>query len=153
MKQKECKEYTKKNKCRVNNHNNWLGYIPNRIEGQRPETKCLAMNILFGRYTIQNGKNAIAHALYKPEPSTFEMKKGDDVICISMNYYNELDKRAKIVLKCFLSKDDTKRYEATKYFENKKIGVAEGGDDWRRFFIQVSFLDFVKGEKVRLEDL
>lgn len=128
-------------------------YTPRKLEDQRPEARYLAMNILFGRYTIQSGENTVVIALYNPRFSTFKIKKEGDIICISMNYYNESDERAKIVLKCFLSKDDTKKYEATKYFENKKIGIADGGDDWHRFFIQVFLLGFVEGERVRFEGI
>ncbi|MEA1936527.1 MAG: hypothetical protein U9N04_00215, partial [Patescibacteria group bacterium] len=126
-------------------------YIPMKIKNSSPENELMARNILFGRYTTRNNKPVTAHALYNPESSSLEIE--DKVVCVSMNYYNELDKRAKIVLKCFLSSDGTKKYEATKYFENKKIGIAKGGDDWNRFFTQVSFLNFVEGEKVRFKEI
>ena len=154
MDQKEYKGYIKKNKCGINNLKNWPCYIPRKIEGQCREVRRLAVNILLGRYTVRNGKNVIAHALYELKSSTLKASKKDDITCISINYYNELDRRAKIVLKCFFSEDGMQqRYEATKYFENKMVGVAEGGDDWNRFFMQVSLLGFVEGEKVRFEGI
>ena len=144
-------KYIKKNI--KENHSDLISYIPQRIENPCVEARCLARNILFGRLAVQDGKNAIAHALYNPEPSTFKiMREGSD-ICISINYCNESDGRAKVVLKCFLANDGTKKYEAIKYFEEKEMGTAEGGDDWNKFFMQVSFLNFAIGEKVRFQNL
>jgi len=150
MDQNEYKEYIEENKYKIKNPASWIGYCPNRIEDDDSRMRCFSQNILFGRYIVRNGETVLAIALYEPDRASFSDKVENDhcSIVMSMNYYNTHDRRAKIVMVANLSKDGVIKYEAIKYFEDQWIGTAEGLDNWDRFFIQVSFLEFVNGEKV-----
>lgn len=150
MDQKEYKKYIEENKHKIKNPASWVGYVPNRIEDGDLKMRLFSQNILFGRYIVRNGENVLATALYNPDRASLKVEVASDKsnVFMSMDYYNDHDRRAKVVMAVNLSKDGARKYEATKYFEDKWIGTAEGLDDWERFFIQVSFLEFVKDEKV-----
>lgn len=79
----------RKNKLKTKNPIHLISYIPMKIESNSPANELMARNILFGRYAIRNGKNVTAHALYNPEYSSLEIEKGDNVVCVSMSYYND----------------------------------------------------------------
>lgn len=148
MNQKERRQYVGANRHKIKHPQQWVGYVPKRIDSPNPILRCLSLNILFGRYTVRNGKPAFACALYEPDYASVKTAVQNDTGCISMDYYNRHDHRAKITLKYYVTENRPGRYEAVKYFEDKLIGIAEGGNDWDRFFIQVSFLEFVVGEIV-----
>jgi len=154
MDKEEYKKYIEDNKHKIKNPERWVGYVPHRIENSdNPTMQYFSQNILFGRRTARDGKLVLATALYEPEYSSFNLVVDDKHNYASMDYFNQYDRRAKIVMKCYFVGNSARRYEAIKYFEDKWSGLAEGENNWDKFFIQVSFLNFVNGEKVVYDDL
>lgn len=137
----------------INVNEDWIAYIPNRMESQDPKMRFLSRNILFGKYIVRGGKPVLASALYEPDCESLDTDVKDAIVCIFMNYYNQLDNRGKVILKCYLSKNGSRRYEAIKYFNEAQLGLADGGDNWERFFTQVALLGLVADEKVEYTDL
>jgi len=125
------------------------GYIPKTLEVKdRPELSIFPLNVLMARYTIRDGKTVLGNVLYEPDLSSFDYDSKLKVV--KMDYYNKYNHDYWLTMAFDLER---KTRQCTKYFSGKEVGVAEGGEDWERFFIQVSFLGFEQNETCVFEEV
>lgn len=126
----------------------FVGFIPKplRLEN-KPELSVFPFNVLIGRHTIRDGKQALGTALYEPDLSSLEIDKSRNLIMVYRNRYD-----FRYSLKIYLDKS-LKNRTCDKYRERELIATASGPVDWEkqdeswnRFFQQVALIGLDNGE-------
>ena len=121
-------------------------FIPkNLIVEGREELNDFPFNVLFEGKRNINGLSVGVIVLYLPNLSSFS-QKGDTKV---LEYKNSEDPRFKLV---FSYNTKSKKHTCEKYKDNDLVGIADGGDDWDRFFIQVALLRIHEEENCIIRD-
>lgn len=124
-------------------HPAFLGFIPHRLEiPRRPELSAFPLNVLFTSRKIENGAEISGSALYEPDFDTY--RKDGDVS--SMRYRNLYGTTSHLVI---AYDEKNKRYRGEKFVNGKLVVLAEGGDDWQRFFTQLTLPGLANGERCK----
>lgn len=126
----------------------FVGFVPKPLKLEnKPELSVFPFNVLIGRYTVREGKQALGSALYEPDLSSLKIDASGNLI---MNYKNRYD--ARYYLKIYLDKA-LKRRTCEKYREEELIALADGKVDWEKqdeswnhFFRQVALIGLDNGE-------
>lgn len=126
----------------------FVGFIPKplRLEN-KPELSVFPFNVLIGRHTVRDGKQALGYALYEPDLSSLDMDEGRNLILVYKNRYDP-----HYTLKIYLDRS-LKNRTCEKYREQELIATASGPVDWEkqdeswhRFFQQVALIGLDNGE-------
>ena len=121
----------------------FLGFIPHRLEVPgRPELSAFPLNVLFVKSKIEKGVQISGSALYEPDLDTY--RKDGDVS--SMRYHNIYGTTSHLVI---ARDEENKTYHGEKFVNGKLVVSAEGGDDWQRFFTQLTMLGLTNGERCK----
>lgn len=126
----------------------FVGFIPKplRLEN-KPELLVFPFNVLIGRYTVRNDKQALGSVLYEPDLSSLKMDESHNLILVYKNCYDP-----RYTLKIYLDRSLKKR-TCEKYREQELIAMASGlvnwekqDESWNKFFQQVALIGLDNGE-------
>lgn len=126
----------------------FVGFLPKplRLEN-KPELSVFPFNVLIGRHTVRNGKQALGTALYEPDLSSLEIDENKNLILVYKNRYDH-----RYILKIYLDKSLKKR-TCEKYREKDLVATASGildwekqDESWKQFFMQVALIGLDNGE-------
>ena len=121
----------------------FLGFVPHHLEVPgRPELSAFPLNVLFVKSKIENGVQISGSALYEPDLDTY--RKDGDVS--SMKYHNIYGSTSHLVI---ARNEKNKTYHGEKFVNGKLVVSADGGDDWQRFFMQLTMLGLTNGERCK----
>ena len=120
------------------------GFVPHRLEiPRRPELSAYPLNVLFMSRTIKNGVQISGSALYEPDFDTY--RKDGDVS--SMRYHNIYGTTSHLVI---AYDEKNRRYHGEKSVNGTLVVSADGGDDWQRFFAQLTMPGLANGERCKV---
>jgi hypothetical protein len=102
---------------------------------------------MFMSNTIKDGKKISGTALYEPEFHTF----AKDGLMSFMRYHNVYGVDSYLYL--FYNEDEEKnvKYHGEKYVKGKKVGAADGGANWKMFFVHLTALGLADGEPCKFD--
>lgn len=124
----------------------FFGFIPHRLEiAWNPELNNFPFNVLFMSHTVKDGKRISGSAVYEPEFHTY---KKDSHLSF-MRYRNAHGGE------CYLTiayDEENRKYRGEKFVNGKLVGSADGGDNWEQFFIHLTLLGVVNGERCKFEE-
>ncbi|MDO8558058.1 MAG: hypothetical protein Q7S09_02605 [bacterium] len=122
-----------------------FGFIPHNLEiAGRPELSVFPFNVMFAQYGTKEGKNVMGSAVYEPDWATFKREGTES----SMTYRNSYGGDGYLVIT-----HDGKSYHGEKYVGGKSAGSADGGLDWKMFFVHFTALGLANGERCKFEDM
>lgn len=116
-------------------------FIPHPLEiSWKPELNNFPFNVLFVSHVIKDGRKITGTALYEPDFFTFN-KEGPFSF---MRYHNAYGGNCYLMI----GYDENKNlHHGKKYVNGEQAGFAESEGDWNRFFVLLTMLGLVKGEK------
>ena len=121
----------------------FVGFIPHRLEVPgRPELSAFPLNVLFVKRKIEKGAEISGSALYEPDLDTY--RKDGDVS--SMRYHNVYGTTSHLEI---AYDEKNKTYHGEKFVNGKLVVSADGGDDWQRFFTQLTMPGLANGERCK----
>lgn len=127
--------------------NNFMAFIPPKLSiKDRPELAFFPENVLIARFTVRNGIRGLGSVKYEPAIPTFYDNCENHIA--TMNYHSNCNPRYRLEIS-YNYKKHTR--ECIKYYDTQYLGTADGGEDWRKFFIQVGLLGLTIGEKCVFE--
>ena len=122
-----------------------FSFIPHRLEiTGRPEWNNFPFNVLFMNYAIKDGQHITGTALYEPDFYTY---RKDGHLSL-MRYHNVYGGECYLII---AYDEKNKRYHGKKYVNGKSVGSADGGNDWKNFFIHLTMMGLVADEQCRME--
>ena len=117
------------------------GFVPSRLAiPDRPELNVFPFNVLFARYTVQNGKTIMGSATYEPLLTSYKK----DGSLSSLEYYNIYNSGCWLCIEYDALKPS---YCGKKHVKGKLIGLTDGRD-WNMFFVNFTMLGLSDGESV-----
>jgi len=129
----------------IRKNGSFCAFIPHRIEiKERPELSVFPFNVLFGKRKIENGKLVTGYALY--EPDLMSLEKNEDEW--SMNYHNVYGGDCWLKIR---HKYANRSYFGEKFINGKSVMQAFGMK-WNMFFIHLTMLGLVDGERCEFEE-
>jgi hypothetical protein len=123
-------------------------FVPHRLEiKDLPKYNNFPFNILFVSYANINGVDTSGSAIYNPDFSTFQ----DDENKQSMIYYNQYDDDRNWTVMIVYDKQK-ESWEGIKYCKSESRGSGYG-TQWDKFFVHLTAIGLVKGERVKFEKM
>lgn len=123
-------------------------FIPHRLEiKDLPKYNNFPFNIMFMSCANIDGVDTSGSAVYNPDFSTFQ----EDEEKQSMIYYNQYDNDRNWTVVIVYDKQK-ESWEGIKYCKGESQGSGYG-TQWNTFFVHLTALGLIKGERVKFERL
>jgi hypothetical protein len=123
-------------------------FVPRRLEiNEFPKFNNFPFNIMFMSSANIDGIDTSGTAIYYPDFSTFKEQEDSQF----MIYYNQYDdsKDWKVVI---VYDKKNKLWKGLKYNKDEYKGEG-GGSDWKMFFVHLTALGVIKGERVKFDEI
>lgn len=132
----------------MNINNGFTAFIPHQLEIEdKSELSNFPLNVLFASWTIRNGASIMGTALYEPDFATFKQNGAES----SMEYHNKYG--GDCWLKITHNAGAGIKYHGEKFVSGKSVGMADGGDNWKMFFVHFTALGLANGERCEFEEV
>jgi len=124
-----------------------FSFIPHRLEiAEMPHFNNFPFNVLFMSFTTKSGQHVSGTALYEPEFSTYQK----DGHLSSMKYRNIYGGDCHLIINY---NEEKKLYHGEKFINGKLVGSANGSDNWKMFFMHLTMIGVVDGERCMFENV
>ncbi len=138
------KKELEKHKDKIINCINGFGFIPQKLQiKDKPELDVFPLNIMFMNYRYYYGRLQSGVSLYEPALQSYE-----DIIDMQrLMYCNIYNPENKIIIVYY---PENGKYVGYKYINGKCVQEA-CGPDWKLFFIHLTIIGPLSGERCKFK--